>query len=373
MIMSSEPLIDVIPLLKRPADGAMITQFDYPTCEALGLIKMDFLGLRNLTVLDDAVKQHRGQPRRDGRPRGARAHRRGDVRAAPARRHPRRLPARRRPDARAAALDAARHASRTSPRSARSTGPGPMGADSHNKYARRKTGREPVEPIHPELAEPLADDPGRDLRPDRLPGAGHGDRPEARGLHARPGRHPAPRDGQEEEGGAGQAVRRLLRRHDASAATPTRAVKTLWDILLPFSDYAFNKAHSAAYGLVSYWTAYLKANYPAEYMAALLTSVQGRQGQVGDLPQRVPPDEDPGAAARRQRVAADFTPVGNDIRFGLTAIRNVGSNVVDGDRGGARGEGPLRPTSTTSWTRSRRWSATSGSSSRWSRPAPSTT
>ena len=51
------------------------------------------------------------------------------------------------------------------------------------------------------------------------------------------------------------------------------AIKTLWDILLPFSDYAFNKAHSAAYGLVSYWTAYLKANYPAEYMAALLTSV----------------------------------------------------------------------------------------------------
>src|SRR6185312_6712387 len=56
VIMSSEPLADVIPLLKRPADGAMITQFDYPTCETLGLIKMDFLGLRNLTILDDAVK-----------------------------------------------------------------------------------------------------------------------------------------------------------------------------------------------------------------------------------------------------------------------------------------------------------------------------
>src|SRR6187551_1247947 len=51
------------------------------------------------------------------------------------------------------------------------------------------------------------------------------------------------------------------------------AIKALWDALLPFSDYAFNKAHSAAYGMVSYWTAYLKANYPAEYMAGLLTSV----------------------------------------------------------------------------------------------------
>ena len=52
------------------------------------------------------------------------------------------------------------------------------------------------------------------------------------------------------------------------------AIKTLWDILVPFSDYAFNKAHTAAYGLVSYWTAYLKANFPAEYMAGLLTSVR---------------------------------------------------------------------------------------------------
>ena len=72
VIMSSEPLIDVIPLLKRPADGAMITQFDYPTCEALGLIKMDFLGLRNLTVLDDAVKNIKANRGEDARPRGPR-------------------------------------------------------------------------------------------------------------------------------------------------------------------------------------------------------------------------------------------------------------------------------------------------------------
>ena len=52
------------------------------------------------------------------------------------------------------------------------------------------------------------------------------------------------------------------------------AIKTLWDILVPFSDYAFNKAHTAGYGLVSYWTAFLKANFPSEYMAALLTSVR---------------------------------------------------------------------------------------------------
>lgn len=55
VIMSSDPLIDIIPIMRRPQDGAVITQFDYPTCETLGLIKMDFLGLRNLTILDDAL------------------------------------------------------------------------------------------------------------------------------------------------------------------------------------------------------------------------------------------------------------------------------------------------------------------------------
>ncbi len=108
------------------------------------------------------------------------------------------------------------------------------------------------------------------------------------------------------------------------------AVDTLWNILLPFSDYAFNKAHSAAYGLVSYWTAYLKANYPQEYMAALLTSVRDDKDKSAIYLnecrrmkiQVLPPDVN--------ESSANFTPVGNDVRFGLTAIRNVGGNVVEG-------------------------------------------
>src|SRR6185437_8577152 len=108
------------------------------------------------------------------------------------------------------------------------------------------------------------------------------------------------------------------------------AVKTLWDILLPFSDYAFNKAHSAAYGVISYWTAYLKANYPAEYMAGLLTSVKDdkdksavylnecRRMGIKVLPPNVNESE------------SNFTPRGDDtIVFGLTAVRNVGANVVE--------------------------------------------
>src|SRR5207344_1760266 len=99
------------------------------------------------------------------------------------------------------------------------------------------------------------------------------------------------------------------------------AIKTLWDILLPFSDYAFNKAHSAAYGVISYWTAYLKAKYPAEYMAALLTSVKDDKDKMAIYLAEcrrmgikvLPPDVN--------ESASNFTPVARDIRFGLTAVR----------------------------------------------------
>src|SRR5690606_37014201 len=107
------------------------------------------------------------------------------------------------------------------------------------------------------------------------------------------------------------------------------AVKTLWDILLPFSDYAFNKAHSAAYGLISYWTAYLKANFPTEYMAALLTSTQGNKDRLGLYLGEcrhmgitvLPPDVNTSVGS--------FAAAGEEIRFGLAAVRNVGANVVD--------------------------------------------
>ena len=108
------------------------------------------------------------------------------------------------------------------------------------------------------------------------------------------------------------------------------AAQALWDILLPFSDYAFNKAHSAAYGVVSYWTAYLKAHYTAEYMAALLTSVGDNKDKLAIYLNEcrrlgitvLPPDVN--------ESALHFTPVGTDIRFGMGAVRNVGAHVVEG-------------------------------------------
>ncbi|MBO9578831.1 MAG: DNA polymerase III subunit alpha, partial [Microbacteriaceae bacterium] len=101
------------------------------------------------------------------------------------------------------------------------------------------------------------------------------------------------------------------------------------EILVPFSDYAFNKAHSAAYGVISYWTAYLKQHYPAEYMAALLTSVGDKKDMMAVYLAEcrrmgikvLPPDVNGSVGF--------FSAVGDDIRFGLGAVRNVGFGAVD--------------------------------------------
>ena len=71
VIMSSEPIIDVVPIMARPQDGAVITQFDYPMCESLGLVKMDFLGLSNLRILEDALANIQVNRDEDGRAGGA--------------------------------------------------------------------------------------------------------------------------------------------------------------------------------------------------------------------------------------------------------------------------------------------------------------
>ena len=326
VIMSSEPLLDLIPIMKREQDGAIITQFDYPTCEKLGLIKMDFLGLRNLTVLDDAlinIRANRGETvvledlaLDDQKTFDLLA--RGDtlgvfqLDGGPMRALLRSM----RPDnfEDISAVGALYR-------------PGPMGANSHNEYADRKNNRKPVVPIHAELADALADILGDTYGlivyqeqvmaiAQHVAGYSLGAADLLRRAMGK--KKKSELDAQYEKFSSGMAER---------GYSPA-AVKALWDILLPFSDYAFNKAHSAAYGLVSYWTAYLKANYPAEYMAALLTSVGDDKDKMAIYLAEcrvmgikvLPPDVNTSVR--------DFAPVGTDIRFGLSAVRNVGTGVV---------------------------------------------
>ena len=107
------------------------------------------------------------------------------------------------------------------------------------------------------------------------------------------------------------------------------AAQAVWDILVPFSGYAFNKAHSAAYGLISYWTAYLKTHYPVEFMAALLQGASTNKDKTALYL----------GEARRMGIQVlspdvnesvfEYSAVGDVVRFGLGAIRNVGRNAVD--------------------------------------------
>lgn len=107
------------------------------------------------------------------------------------------------------------------------------------------------------------------------------------------------------------------------------AINTLWKVILPFAGYAFNKSHAAGYGLVSFWTAYLKANYTAEYMAALLTSVSDKKDKsaiyLSDCRHLGIDVLSPDVNSSKYT----FQSVGKDIRFGLGAVRNVGEDVVE--------------------------------------------
>ncbi|WP_238146624.1 DNA polymerase III subunit alpha [Ornithinimicrobium murale] len=510
VIMSSEPLLDVIPIMRREQDGQVITQFDYPTCERLGLVKMDFLGLRNLTILDDAianVKLNRGEDidldalsKDMTDPKAYELLGRGDTLGVfqldgSGMRQLLRLMQPDNFEDISAALALYR--------------PGPMGVNAHTNFALRKNDKQEVVPLDPQLKgklqpemvealEPILGttyglcvagdtlitdaDTGERVRIDELSERvtsgfftfgvdAEGQVVRRRVSHwwempAKPVLTVRTVSGQElrlsadhkvltdrgwipagdllvgldqiaapqqsvdaallvrEPAMAGGATSVTSQAHPTDGIRPPHSamdwtqvteitvgasepvyditvedvhnfissglvlsnciyqeqvmeiaqklagytlgnadllrramgkkkkevldaeyipfsdgmkangyneasVAALWGVLVPFSDYAFNKAHTAAYGVISYWTAYLKANYPAEYMAALLTSVRDDKDKTALYLNEcrrmgiavLPPDVN--------ESIANFAAVGKDIRFGLAAIRNVGTNVVD--------------------------------------------
>ncbi|MBI4900653.1 MAG: DNA polymerase III subunit alpha [Actinobacteria bacterium] len=337
-IISNEPLLDIIPMHKRDKDGMIIAGFAYPQCEEMGLMKMDFLGLRNLGVIDAAVrniKQNRGidldmrdVPFDDTATYELLA--RGDtlgvfqLDGGPMRALLRLLKPNRFEDI-IAVIALYR--------------PGPMGANAHINYAERKNGRQRIEAIHPELKDALDPILGDTYHllvyQEQIMAA-------ARSLAGY------------SLGGAdllrramGKKKKEILDKEWDHFHTGMRtngyseaATKALWDTMVPFADYAFNKSHAAGYAYVSYWTAFLKANYPAEFGAALLTSVGDDKDKMalyladmrGLHINVLPPDVNTSVA--------EFSAVGEDVRFGLAAIRNVGTGVVEAICEARREHGP---------------------------------
>ena len=333
VIIARDPLIEQVPLQRATKGDLVMTQYDMNSVAAIGLLKMDFLGLTNLTILDTAMHIIR--------------------------------------ETRDVAIDLARIPLDDAPTyallaSGETTGifqlegrgirrylkdlrpdriedvmamvalfrPGPMA--NIPAYIRRKHGEEPVTYLHPLLEPVLRDTYGvmvyqEDIMTVAQAIAGY-TLAEADVLcYAIRKKIKDRLLAQREKFVAG------ARRHEV----PARIVDQIFEQFEPFARYGFNRAHAACYGLIAYYTAYLKAHFPAEYMTAVMTSDAGNTEKVAQSVAEchrmgiriLPPDVN--------RSAASFTVEGEAIRFGLAAVRNVGTGAVDSMIAARTADGPF--------------------------------
>jgi DNA polymerase-3 subunit alpha len=322
VVISPEPLVDIVPVQRKGDDAETVTQYEMHAVEALGLLKMDFLGLRNLATIErslELIEQNRGERiaideiplddeqtfemLRSGESMGVFQFEGGPMRA---------LMRNLQPDEfeHLIALNALYR-------------PGPLGAGMHTKYADRKNGKEAVEYPHPELEGILGDTYGIMVYQEQVMQVAQQmagfSMAEADMLRKAMGKKiPAVMREQEEKFVAGC----LDNGHDAALA------KELFGFIEHFAGYGFNRSHSAAYGFVAYQTAWLKAHYPAEYMAALLTAVKRDKDRTALYLHECRTMGIRVLVPDINRSELDFAAVDGEITFGLSAVRNVGEAVV---------------------------------------------
>lgn len=313
--------------LMRLSDGSIVTQYDMISIGAIGMLKMDFLGLRNLTVLEDTLKsirEHTSQsldlhsiPLEDpktyamlqqGRTAGVFQLEGGGVREMLKRLEPTEFKD-------LIALLALYR-------------PGPLESGMANDYIERKHGRQKIAYPHPKLQAILEDTYGLPIYQDQV----------LMMARVMAGFSLAEADTLRKAiGKKNKTLMEKMRQKFIEGCVnnqiPIRKAEALFADIEKFARYGFVKAHSTAYALISYWTAYLKANHPTFYLAALLTSVAGNAAKVREYInecrelgiQVLPPDVN--------ESQADFTPIegqtGRSIRFGLGAIKNVGQGPIE--------------------------------------------
>ena len=337
VVITDDPLTEYVPIQRKPDSGSpedapIVTQYEMHGVEELGLLKMDFLGLRNLSVIEralDLIEVATGErPDIDNIPLDDEPTfemlRKGDtmgvfqLEGGPMRALMRSLAPTTFDDV--AALVALYR-------------PGPMAANMHHDYADRKNGRKPVTYLHPDLEAILADTYGLMIYQESV----------MRVAQKFAGYTLAEADNLRKA--CGKKIRAIIQAEREKFVAGCEAEgygeelgTALFDIIEPFADYAFNKSHAFGYGFVAYQTAWLKAHYPVEYLACLLTSVKDNKdktavylGECRSMGIEVlVPDIN--------RSLAEFTPdftagegaIGTSgdspgaITFGLAAIRNVG-------------------------------------------------
>ncbi len=329
VVISSEPLTQRLPVQRKPEAGKdpeqspIVTQFDMVGVEDLGLLKMDFLGLRTLSIIEDTlahVQRNTGvvldiddvdledkatfKLLQDGDTMGV-----FQLESSPVRSLLRSLAPTKFEDV--AALVALYR-------------PGPMAADMHNDYADLKNNRKPMALAHPDLSEALGDTYGLMIYQESM----------MRVAQRIAGYSLAEADDLRKA--CGKKNRAQIAEHRAKFVAGSvekgygeKLGSQLFDIIEPFADYAFNKSHAFAYGLVAYQTAYLKANHPTEFMAALLTANKTSQDRIGPYINECQRMGIKVEVPDINESELDFTGVDSHIRFGLSAIRNVGSGAVE--------------------------------------------
>ncbi len=334
VVISPRPLTEIVPLYKSNKDE-ISTQYDMNALERIGLLKMDFLGLTTLTVLSDAVKlikQNRGTDiDLDTLPLDDEASykifARGDTTGIfQFESHGMRDILRRYQPTRLEDLTALNALYR----------PGPIQGGMIDDFIARKHGKKKVTYDLPELQEILAETWGVILYQEqvmqianRLAGFSLGDADLLRRAMGK--KKHEEMAAQREKFVTGCIARKV----------PQKKAEKLFDLMAEFAGYGFNKSHSCAYALLAYQTAYLKTHYPVEFMAAMLTSETGNTEKVVKYINEarsmsitvLPPDVNSSAM--------NFTPIGDEIRFGLVRHQERGREHGDGNLAGARNAGPF--------------------------------
>ena len=323
VVISPVPLTEIVPVQQKGDDGEVVTQYEMGAIEALGLLKMDFLGLRNLSTIErtlELIEEAQGErvdidqiPLED--PVVYEMLQRGDsigvfqLEGNAMRSLMRNL----RPDrfTDIVALVALYR-------------PGPMGAGMHHEYSERKNGRAGVEVLHPDMGSVLADTYGIMVYQEQV----------MQVAQVMAGFSMEEADVLRKA--MGKKIPEVMARQERQFVDGCRAQghpeelgKELFGLIEHFAGYGFNKSHAAAYGLVAYQTAWLKAHYPAEYMAALLTATKRDKDRTALYLSECRAMEVEVLPPCVNRSEMDFVARDGEVPFGLSAIRNVGEGVVE--------------------------------------------
>lgn len=322
VIISRDPLSDVVPVQKSK-EGIIITEYPMSDLEKLGLLKMDFLGLRNLTIIDSTVqliKERTGNyleidnislEDKKTYEMLSRGETDGVFQLESS-------------GMKALVRDLKPSVFEDLGALVALFRPGPLNSGMVKDFVQRKHGKAKVEYKHPELEPILSDTYGTIVYQEQimqiarsLAGYTLG---QADILRRAMGKKKAEEMDKQRELFVGGSVKNAV---DEKVATE------LFDTMTEFAAYCFNRSHSAAYAMLAYQTAFLKAHYPVEYLSALLSSVSTNQDKIQLYIAEaqklgieiLPPDVN--------YSNNDFTPDGGNIRFGLASIKNVGGGVVE--------------------------------------------